>query len=332
MKIISVVAAYHIGIYHFGEIHIRGNDIVSYCVEFDHIFIHSAFGFTPLCLMGDSSVWEKSGTRRRMAREWMVFHSLLGVSEEKILEDIKPMLDSGYQEHWKRNGKWVDNKGLINWVKNSCKNAASLESILKANFRTCVTCCLRGPNWQTYLEVDVRNTTELDAWIVQAKAAMASDKNLYPKIIMNYEGNPITHPNKQRDSDAMVVIKRRGRYLTKYDSSSSCWSAKREQALVFTVKEANNLPANLQGRQVSASVLSAPENFIVKIVSAEQEKGYLYKLTGRRQILYMAQAKNAKHYSTKAAAQRAAEAAQKRAPGWQFVVITDDGDIAERKI
>ena len=95
---------------------------MSYTIEYDKIFLKSGAGYTPLWLAGDSNCYEGSGRNQRRVRDWSVFMSQLGVTEEKLMERIQPLLGGPYQEHWQRRGKWVDDKGLVTWVKNGCKN------------------------------------------------------------------------------------------------------------------------------------------------------------------------------------------------------------------
>ena len=115
---------------------------MSYTIEYDKIFLKSGAGYTPLWLAGDSNCYEGSGRNQRRVRDWSVFMSQLGVTEEKLMERIQPLLGGPYQEHWQRRGKWVDDKGLVTWVKNGCKNAVSIEQLIEANRFGAIKCCV----------------------------------------------------------------------------------------------------------------------------------------------------------------------------------------------
>jgi len=39
----------------------------------------------------------------------------------------------GSDEHWRKNGKWVDDKRLISWAENGCKRAETVEEFLSVN-------------------------------------------------------------------------------------------------------------------------------------------------------------------------------------------------------
>ena len=146
---------------------------MSYYAEFDRVFIRSVCGYTPLWLLGDSSVTEGRGRSSRMYRRWSVFQSLIGVTEEELLAAVEKL--KGSSEHWKRGGKWVDDEGLVRWVKSGCKHAVVLEDLLKANERSYLPCVLRDHNGRTVLSAQVHNTLELEDWIYQAKKAIAAD-------------------------------------------------------------------------------------------------------------------------------------------------------------
>lgn len=75
---------------------------MSYTIEYDKIFLKSGAGYTPLWLAGDSNCYEGSGRNQRRVRDWSVFMSQLGVTEEKLMERIQPLLGGPYQEHWQR--------------------------------------------------------------------------------------------------------------------------------------------------------------------------------------------------------------------------------------
>ena len=173
------------------------------------------------------------------------------------------------------------------------------------------------------METDIRTTSDLDDWILRAKAAMESNSDLYPLIMLNTWGEKITHPVKQLDPNERVVIKSKHGYLFKYEEGASHWSHHKESALIFTAKEAALLPVHL-GKPVSASVLDTPNDYVVVITNDCKAPCYLNRLTGKRHLLYSYSLNSAKLYSTKAAVNKAAETAKKRVPNWDFAVANLD--------
>lgn len=288
---------------------------MSYYVEFDRVFRRSAAGYTPLILLGDSSLREpKHG---RIARSWTVFQRLLGVSQNGLLAATAPMLGCT-QEHWKRGGTWVDDAGLIRWVRSGCQNAVSLEDLLKVNDRPGVACRLCGYGTPAVLSRVVRTTAELDGWIAEAKQAMEANKALWPEIELDSLGERMKHPGKPREPEEKVLVKGRYGYLASYTEDSSNWVRDKQKALILTAREAQELPPLARGRMVSASVLDTVGEFVVEIIPSNGVKSYLHSFRGPGRFRYSADPRNAKRYSSMAAAKRAAEAAHRRAPSWSF--------------
>lgn len=112
---------------------------MSYVIEYNHQFIKSNEGFTPVWLAGDSNVTEYHMGEERCVRDWSIFHGFLGMSEIDMIVAVTPSLN-GYNEHWKRNGKWVTDDGLIRWIRSGCANAATVEELTEANGKHFVSC------------------------------------------------------------------------------------------------------------------------------------------------------------------------------------------------
>ena len=105
-------------------------------------FIRTETGITPCILAGSNNVWE-AGNKRRV-RNWSCFRNLVDVSAERLMKEAESMIGSEYQEHWKANNKWVDDAGLMRWMKSKIKGAATVEDIMMAirySFHTLL--CLR---------------------------------------------------------------------------------------------------------------------------------------------------------------------------------------------
>ena len=85
---------------------------MSYSILYNWQFLKSAEGITPVILIGDNNVttrvWMGNHWGERRAREWSCLFNFIGVSEEKFMNEIMNMTGKAYQEHWVRNGKWVD--------------------------------------------------------------------------------------------------------------------------------------------------------------------------------------------------------------------------------
>lgn len=112
---------------------------MSYTIEYDRQFIKSNEGFTPVWLAGENNVTERYMGRERRVRDWSIFHNFLGMSNVDMIVALTPSL-TGVNEHWMKNGKWVTDDKLINWIHSGCSNAATVEEITEANWKHFVNC------------------------------------------------------------------------------------------------------------------------------------------------------------------------------------------------
>ena len=181
---------------------------MSYTIEYDRQFIRSELGITPVWLSGDNNVTTGYGRRERRVRNWHVFMSLLACTKEELLAAVEPM-KGGYQEHWKKGGRWVDDAGLTRWVENGCKAAASIEGIISQNCLSWIRCSLLdysdGGYGKTTHEEKITTTEAFDAWIQEIKPLITTGK-IYPIISFN-SGEPIKHPSaKKQDDDEKVFF------------------------------------------------------------------------------------------------------------------------------
>lgn len=294
---------------------------MSYTIEYDKIFLKSASGFTPLWLVGDNNCYEGIGRNQRRARDWSVFMSLIGVSEDDLMEAIQPMIGGSYQEHWQRRGKWVDDKGLVSWVKNGCKNAVTIEELIEVNRFVAIKCCVMESYMKMLSSCYIHSTAELDNWIKEAKERIAADKNCYPLIILNY-GEPVRHPSKLKVQDELVVVKYGQSFVCKWSPGSISTCRERKKAMIFSLEDAKTVLRDFpKCKIVSASVLDAPCNIIVEVDDSTGIPHYLVGFPGPYKVRYTASINGAKRYSTKAAAEKAAQTAKRRYPKFNYTAI-----------
>lgn len=311
---------------------------MSYAIEYDRIFIRSGFGYTPLWLSGDNNVYVSS---RKRARSWSVFGRQLGVSKQALLAFIEPML-GGYQEHWQKNGKWVDDAGLKRWIENGCKSAVSIEELLKANRRTRFHFSLHvypkrdethdGFTCEAQLQADVSTTQDFDRWIADAKAVTAERKaegtDVYPCV--DFYCEKIVHPNSLSMSAEHVILKGRLGYLIEPPTpSGSTWSADIRKAWVFTREEADAMqltdPYGNVGtaKRVDAAAKDRPFDAVIRFADGRNEGMYIRKFKSRSASLCHT-IEYAYHYPDAKAAERALKTAQKKYRNTLEVVIDPD--------
>lgn len=326
---------------------------MSYTIEYARQFIRSEKGITPCWLAGDNNVTEPTlKGRERCARSWSVFHNLLGVTEQDILDSIQDTL-GGYGEHWKRNGKWVDDAGLIRWIKNGCKQTATVEEIIGANRMRSLSCHVSvwGPEWkhETMLNKGVSTTEEFDAWIVDVEALRAEMRakgpgySVYP--VVDFYVEKLNHPRPVSASTPEKVIVRRGNgraamYLAELsrpvqspNSWRSSWCKDIKKAMVLQYDEAMRLRTEVgldwirKGTLLDASAKDAPYNAAIRFVDGVRAGEYIFKNTGHR-IFTTTRAEGAYRYKDRKTAEQALKTLQ---PKFQHVGTLEVAIVEEKE-
>ena len=259
---------------------------MSYTICFDKQFIKSNRGITPCWLAGDNNVTRPTYKgREAVARDWCVFHNMIGTTEEALISHIQPFLH-GYEQHWKQNGKWVDDAALIRWLKNGCKNAAFIEDILAANRLKCVRVyasiwypetetCKYFDCHKTELDKRVSTTEELDGWIDEFNARK-KNKNyeaIFP--VIDFGENKLIHPiTKTPDPEKRYVMKRGNHYIYDISDTSVSYDTDPRKAKVVTKEEYDVLCASnpffnphfeKQPKLVDASIREDPFNAVIRV-------------------------------------------------------------------
>lgn len=285
---------------------------MSYTIEYDHQFIRSASGITPCWLCGDNNVTEMTFRgRERRARDWSIFHNLLGTTEEDILKSIEPTL-GGYGEHWQRNGKWVDDAALIRWVKTNCKNAMTIEEILRTNAMSSITCYLsvwKGNSWAVRENLTyVRSSEEFDAWVTTAKERIrtkADDERIYP--VVDFIREKLTHTKPILAEN--VVLRKGNAYLAELKDGYISWDKDIKKAMVFTREECEELRRThtnswvRTAKPINANAQTRPYDAVLRFEDGSYEGRYISRIT-KSKVYYAYDINNAHHYPDIATAER----------------------------
>lgn len=259
---------------------------MSYTIEYARQFIKSGEGITPCWLAGDNNVTEGRGRYERRAREWSCFCNFVGASETEIMAKAQSWL-GGYQEHWKRHGKWVNDKGLISWVKSGIRSAASVENILKRNPVCCgdIHCSVhvwRGFNFTVELDYYVHTTAEFDEWIRRYRALkdeLSKEKaSMYPKVDF---GTEVIHAPIAASIDELFCFRQGNRYLTKLAEHVPNWSRDPSLALTFSYEEAMDFLNRNHFLLSNASLARVPKEHlskaIIRITAGRGAGSYVYQ-------------------------------------------------------
>lgn len=149
----------------------------------------------PLTLHGSNNCTEyTSSGRERRERNWNAIYfngaNKLPIEHpDKMIERLNDFCGTKYQEHFKRNGKWVDDAGLIRFFKNGIKYAKTLEELNELSYSPVYVRChvsiWVGYDNQIELRRVAHNSAELLQFLLDAKQRIdnRSEKELvYVKI------------------------------------------------------------------------------------------------------------------------------------------------------
>lgn len=287
---------------------------MSYTIEYDSFFFQSGKNtYIPMWFSGDNNVYE---TNRRRARSWSIFMGLFDVSKEQLDESIKPMLGR-YNQHWKRHGKWVDDKALIRWIKNGVKNAMTLEEFLTANKWRSLSCELRVYDTDTVYETyqnqaEISTNTQFSEWIRSTKSLMQmleeQHVSFYP-IIRIYGENIRKKKISHHD---IVLIKNTLGYLKESTDKSTTWSKCPTEAMELSAEQAQklieekDLNFRYHARLIDSVSKHKPYDAILMFADGAHEGQYVLKCTQTR-IFLTYNANSAFHYQDTKAAKKAIE-------------------------
>ena len=287
---------------------------MSYAIEYKRQFIRSAEGLTPCWLAGDNNVYEGTGRDERRVREWCCFHNLVGVTEQDILDSVQSSL-GGYGQHWMRNGKWVNDTGLIRWIKSGCRAASTIEDILSENPHLHDIHCYVSV-WENHInrrELDyyVSSSAEFDRWICLYRKLhrelTAKGCSVYPVIFLGPESR-YRQPDTSKNLSEKYILKRKGLYLTEVMENSSSWSNDIQQAAILTGGDVVRLRAEYYGlrdaRAIHAEAKERVCNFVIMFEDGQYSGQYVKKRTKSR-LVVSPSIEAANHYPTTKAAEAA---------------------------
>ena len=243
---------------------------MSYVIVYDRQVIKTPTGYSFVVLHGDNNVWEDN---KRRARDWSCW--ILDKTEEEIAKYFESW-KSGY-EHFKYNGKWIDDEGLIKWANNGIKNAKTIEEIKMLRPTLSIKCYLgiwQGDNYSTELDTYIHNTNDFSRWIVDANNRMQNKSNNEQIFIcVGFGVKEVL--NLGKIPKGPVVLKQKSRFVVEVDKINKSWktcSNEIDKAIIFDSAEDASpyLRHNHGGRYdlkiVSANVLKKkdiPTNYVI---------------------------------------------------------------------
>ena len=150
---------------------------MSYEIVYNRQFLKIDGKIVPLVLYGSNNCCEIMWNgRQRRERSWnpMYFgrNTMIAQTEENIMERINSCCDGTYEEHFVRNGKWVDDKGLIKFFQNGIKNAKTIEELKEEYFFNGMRgyfSVWNGENNKIENDVEIFSTDDLRNYLIAAQ-------------------------------------------------------------------------------------------------------------------------------------------------------------------
>lgn len=286
---------------------------MSYTLLYNSVFLKSERGITPVILSGDNNVYDTDGHGRtlRRSRDWHCFDNKLAVSEEELMKRVEELKDS--EEIWQRNGRVVTGKGVITWMRNGIKNAASLEDVLKNNRLTSVSCAVsvwgRDRYEGRHCSCNVSTTEAFDSWVDEAKAYVSTldaDHNAF--FIVKFPREKVRSLTKSSVQEGKVLIKSKTLYLKEVKPDGLNWTDDIHDALEMDIEEAKKLLNERyywsEVKIMSAKGKSNPWNWIVELRNKDGRVMYVARVVAGT-VYTTPDINRAKKYATKHNSDRA---------------------------
>ena len=297
---------------------------MSYSIMYASQFIRTETGITPCILAGSNNVWE-AGNKRRV-RNWSCFRNLVDVSAERLMKEAESMIGSEYQEHWKANNKWVDDAGLMRWMKSKIKGAATVEDIMMANpdirFIHCYASVWSDLRQEIRIDTYIHNSAEFVEWVASYRK-IQKDVGTGIYAVVDFGTEKIRVPTVLRSGDEKFLLKRRGLYLIKVEDTGLTFSSDIHSALELSYEQSQAIIKNhrIKPALVKAENKHLPYNAVIKVTQGTYAGSYIKRVT-RKDVRYTYNVNQAKRYPTTSAAEKARKKIEPKVAGSSYAVIS----------
>lgn len=232
---------------------------MSHEIVYNSQFIKTKEGkIIPLALSGSNNCTEMTlGGKERRARDWSAIYfnnqnQMIDKTELEIMERIEGFTGGEYQQHFVKNSKYVDDKGLISFFKNNIKKVKTIEE-MQETYYNCNA--LRGylSIWQEHSNSHegiyyIKDSEELENFLNAARLRIESKKeneSIYVCLGFQCEKfEPKVKPvkkDKERLSEYYAIMVEGSGYLTKITSRNLKYSyGLSNNAKQFKTEEAAN--------------------------------------------------------------------------------------------
>lgn len=304
---------------------------MSYTIIYDRQFLRVPQGIVPLVLSGSNNCFETTlRGRERRERNWNLFFNTPVFTEADLMERTEACCDKSYQQHFMRNGRWVDDAGFRRFMRQGIQTAKSLEEILSMSPAQSFLCSLHI--WPKDIDSDpsielrqfIFTTEELVKWISAARERTAKCGKMESAYYhMAFAEREPLRLSRELVHDDPVIARVGNRYFVSADDKTIVCSRDPDCARIFssmTDAQAELPPYFLaKARLVKAATLRG--RFCLRIDNGVHAGEYVLKLT-RSRLHMTSSAATARRFPTAKAAAQYAERLTPRVghAGMQFSV------------
>lgn len=173
---------------------------MSYSIVYAREFIKAGDGrILPLVLCGSNNCWTMGVSgRESRERHWNLMYiknnEIPALLPEQLIDKVKAYIPSEYQQHFMRNGKWVDDARLMRFFENGIKKAKTLEEINDELLVKSLLCgevyYYKGYDAVCIHSSTIKSTEQLDDFLSEADRLICENKDahkLYVDISFDIE-------------------------------------------------------------------------------------------------------------------------------------------------
>ena len=251
--------------------------------------------FIPLILSGSNNCSMFVNGKEIRERHWWILGKLIAKKEKDMLEWI---CNFDCDEWFKVGSNWISGQNdMIKFIKNSCKNASTIEEILEANrfvsFSASIsiydsTKSYGEKGWERRVnEKYLKTTDEIMEWIKEGKE-IERNLNENETLYWNMEFatiKPLKSNSISKSSTGPVICSpKRGWYISEYTDRGYTYCSDIEKAIIFESVESfkeSGLAERIHGGYKLINGVVKPKDYVILVTEGFYSGCYIQKLTSK---------------------------------------------------
>lgn len=222
---------------------------MSWEIVYGKQFIRTNKGIIPLMLNGSNNCWQGGKRERNWNVMFSRFYDKYIYTEQEIMNIIDYMCKNADYEEWFKtsySGSFLNNEELKKFYKNAIKKALTVEEIMKYSYATLMVsfCDLSEHSPVVSMQEYIKTTEQLENWIKNALEKRVDKSSQFLNIRFGGDEAPKIKKDQLsrdfKDTDK-VFIKSKSRYIIEASEKSIETIKDKEEARIFTYKEAKEL-------------------------------------------------------------------------------------------